>query len=411
MPKRKGITILQKSQVVAFSFAAPKDLDHKEAILRTVANSMVWTMFRCRRWIVRQLWANESQAEVGSISRATGLFVDNINEDPDSVALMADITSSVNIGDVIVAHLSPEYPEPYIVELKDGAVNDRIVSLVEEFGAESEGLPAEVLQEIDTEIGRHGRRHFERVARQVRRARNFESIANHDVGNDPETGAPMQNTGPELTISTYDAELEAMMFAAAKNGSAFGCIDDCLWVGVYYSVPKHGTLLENFLREVSDHGVSTSFRVMSLHGVSTHPRFQPMFIRDLPAEYILDIMLGDVQVLVYMDWDAFFKLANQAGIHARWTTRKERNEITKDYYQETSFRQDGHIPVMERDGAQYMLMGGSFGRIVNEGLSPQTLLGMTYFSLRGWDVPQTNSSREDRQWFYMMDGSSTVSHW
>ena len=136
-----------------------------------------------------------------------------------------------------------------------------------------------------------------------------------------------------------------------------------------------------------------------------------MFIRDLPAEYILDIMLGDVQVLVYMDWDAFFKLANQAGIHARWTTRKERNEITKDYYQETSFRQDGHIPVMERDGAQYMLMGGSFGRIVNEGLSPQTLLGMTYFSLRGWDVPQTNSSREDRQWFYMMDGSSTVSHW
>ena len=184
-----------------------------------------------------------SKAEVGSISRATGLFVDNINEDPDSVALMADITSSVNIGDVIVAHLSPESPEPYIVELKDGAVNDRIVSLVEEFGAESEGLPAEVLQEIDTEIGRHGRRHFERVARQVRRARNFESIANHDVGNDPETGAPMQNIGPELTISTYDAELEAMMFAAAKNGSAFGCIDDCLWVGVYYSVPKHGTLL------------------------------------------------------------------------------------------------------------------------------------------------------------------------
>ena len=92
-------------------------------------------------------------------------------------------------------------------------------------------------------------------------------------------------------------------------------------------------------------------------------------------------MLGDVQILVYIDWDAFFKQANQTGISARWTTRRERKEITENYYQERAFRLDARTPVLEKDGAELKLMGGAVGRIVNEGLSPLCLLEMIDMSL------------------------------
>ena len=366
---------------------AIRNLDHKEAILRTVANSMIWAMFRSRRWIVRRLWAKGQPVPVASISRETTLYVHDVNESPDSVALMADITSLVDVGDVIVAHLGSEHPEPYIIELKEGDKNDRIVSMVEEYGTDSSEVPPEVLDGIDREIGPHGRKQFERIGRQIRRARNFASIANDDFGEDPETGKPMQNIGPELEVATYDARLSEIMFAAAKTGSAVDCIDGCLWVGVYYSTAKEGELQENFLRQIADGGATRLFPVRNLLRVSTDPRLQPMFLRDLAPESILDIMLGDVQILVYIDWDAFFQLANQTGISARWTTKRERKEITENYYQERAFRLDARTPVMERDGAECKLMGGAVARIVNEGLSPLCLLEMVQMTLSGWDEP------------------------
>ena len=363
-----------------------RDLDHKEAILRTVANSMIWTIFGSRRWIVRRLWAKGQPVPVSSISRETTLFVDDVNKNPNSVALMADITSLVDVGDVIVAHLGPQGPELDIVELKEGHINDRIVSIVEERGTDPAGVPPEVLDEIDREIGPHGRKHFYRVARQMKRARNFESLANDDIGEDPETGAPLQNVGPELGVDTYDATLMEMMVSAAEAGSAIRCIDGCLWVGVFYSTPKQSQLRENFLQEIAERGASASFPVWNLLRVSTDPRLQPMFLRDLAPDSILDIMLGKVQILVYMDWCAFFEQASQIGICARWTTRNERREIIEEYYQERAFRRDGRIPVLEKEGAELKLMGGAVGRIVNEGLSPRSLLEMIQMSLHHGDV-------------------------
>ena len=143
----------RKQEVAKSIGMALRNLERADAILRTVANSMVWTMFRSRRWIVRRLSAGGQPVPVTSISRETTLYVNSVNESPDSVALMADITSLVDIGDVIVSHLGPEHPEPYVIELKEGAINHRIVSMVEKHGTDISVVPPEVLDRIDREIG------------------------------------------------------------------------------------------------------------------------------------------------------------------------------------------------------------------------------------------------------------------
>ena len=192
-----------------------ENLDHAETILSSIADSMVWLMFYNRRWIVRRLWVRGSPpVPINSIGRETSVFVDAVNRDPNAVALLADITSLVGVGDVIVTDLRLSH-EPQVIELKGGATNERVISLVEEYGTDLEGMPPQVLESIADEMGPRGFKHFERVARQKVRAQNFESFANDDVGADPETGGYARNLGPERGVDTYDAALQAMILEAA----------------------------------------------------------------------------------------------------------------------------------------------------------------------------------------------------
>ena len=354
-----------------------------------IANSMVWTMFLVERWKVRWLWTAKPRVPITSIGPGTSAFVDDINASPDSVALMTDITSLVGIGDVLVAGLNPRRG-PTIVELKSGATNSRIVSLVEEHDADIEKVPPHTLEEI----GPHGRKHFERIARQTERGQNFESIVSDDTGKDPETGAHFQNIGTEaMDLDTYDPALDKLMSAAAKAGSVIECIDGCLWMGVYYLSSLQDEPWRNFRQDVADRGASGQFRVWNVQEASMHPRMQPIFLRGMSPESILDILLGDALVLAYIDWDAFFQQANDRGINARWTARGERKGTTETLRrQDQAFRRDGHTPVFGMGEAKYYPLGGAAQRIVVEGISPRSSLQMIEDALRRWNESEDGPS-------------------
>ena len=106
-----------------------------------------------------------------------------------------------------------------------------------------------------------------------------------------------------------------------------------------------------------------------------HPRMQPIFLRSMSPESVHDILLGDALVLAYIDWEAFFQQANDKGINARWTTRRERKEVTGTLgRQDQAFRRDGRTPVFERGEAACRLLGGAAQRLVAEGTCPHSLL-------------------------------------
>ena len=361
---------------------AIKNLNHQEAILRMVANSMVWTMFRMERWKVRWLWTAGPRVPITSIGPQTTAFVDDINSSPDSVALMTDITSLVGVGDVLVVDWDHGM-RPVIVELKSGATNSRIISLVEAHQADIERVPLHQLEEI----GPQARKHFERVARQRKREQNFESIVKNDIGKDPETGVYIRNIGTEaMDLDIYDPALEAMMSDAAKAGSVIECIDGCLWMGVYYGASLKDEPWQNFLQEITHRGASGSFHVWSVQQASMHPRMQPIFFRAMSPESVHDILLGDALVLAYIDWDEFFQQANDKGINARWTTRGERKEIAETLgRQDQAFRRDGRTPVFSLGKQEYRPLGGVAQRIVVEGTSPNSVLQMIYGALRRWN--------------------------
>ena len=244
--------------------------------------------------------------------------------------------------------------------------------LVEEHDSDIEKVPPHTLEEI----GPHARKQFERIARQTQRAQNFESIASNDTGKDPETGAHLQNIGTEvIALDTYDPALDKLMSAAAKAGSVIECIDGCLWMGVYYLPSLQDEPWRNFRQDIAERGASGKFRVWNIQEASMHPRMQPIFLRGISPESILDILLGDALVLAYIDWDAFFQQANDRGINSRWTTRGERKGITETLgRQDQAFRRDGHTPVFGMGEVKYSPLGAAAQRIVVEGTSPRSSL-------------------------------------
>ena len=97
-------------------------------------------------------------------------------------------------------------------------------------------------------------------------------------------------------------------------------------------------------------------------------------------------MLGDALVLAYIDWDAFFRQANDKGINSRWTTRRERQGITEILgRQDQAFRSDGRTPVFGLGDQEYRPLGGAAQRIVVEGTHPRSVLQMIEDALRRWN--------------------------
>ena len=254
------------------------NLKYQEALLRSVANSLVWTMYALRRWIIRRLWTGSPPVSITSINPTTFQLAGQINDDPDSAAILTDITSLVSIGDIIT--VNSENLAPQIIEVKDGHVNEYIGSLIAEYGTDSATIPPQIFDKLKSDVGSSGPKHFERVVRQIRRGDNFLSFANDDVGEDPLTGAPMQLVGPIKEHDDYDDVLMEMISSAATTGAAVNHIDACLWIGVYSSASMNADLQTRFLQEIeiavlqhdSPYGISQNLLRIRPHNLFSYGR-------------------------------------------------------------------------------------------------------------------------------------------
>lgn len=365
--KRKHSLVNQTAAFIA-------DIERQEVILRSLANSIVWGMYGLQRWIVRRLWTATPPVPITSINPVTATIADGINDDAESIAILADITSLVSIGDIVTLHGISGNEIPRAIEVKDGQINERLMDLIDEFGPDIDRIPTEFLNELQESTHGDAVHQAERLIRQIKRGKNYESLVNDDFGKDPVTGADMRLLGPIIEIEDYDDRLRGLLSAVSVTQSAIGVVEGCLWIGVYVSTVVHGNLLDTFLNDIIARGANPGFPVWNLSRSVEYPSMQPIFLRSLPPDSIVDITVGDTIVLLYVDWETLFALARKSGIDARWTTRQERKENTERYYHEPGFRRDGHTPVFEKGEAKIMLMGGTIGRLVYEGIMPSSLV-------------------------------------
>jgi hypothetical protein len=372
-------------------------IEHQDAVFRSIANGIAWTLLGARRWVIRRLVLNENPTPLASSNLKMGLeFVRSVNKNPQDFALLTDITSCIHVGDALVIQHDGQAPGLRFVELKEGEKNRIVLEFLESWGKTK---CERALAIFATEQGEEMFKQADRMVRQHTRASQVMEILDTDRGTDPVTGAEVRIRGPEMEEDDYDEVFPKAIAEARKSGEHVFVVDQCLWVGVYdrdqighpmlsFKHHLHHVLLnqeECFLPENPSGEVMSQlhaenvvpYPILSLASMAHVATATPIFIRPFALDDQVDIVTGAITVLVYIDWDTFFAQASKADFEARWETKRERG---RSQQRNGMTRRSGRgyfstsgLPVFSRDGRSITIDGGVVVRMM-DGVRPRSIL-------------------------------------
>jgi hypothetical protein len=366
-----------------------ESLHYQEMALRTIANGVAWVMLRDQRWVVRRLYQGRAPTALSAANLESAIReADRINQDTRKFALLSDLTSCVQLGDLLVIDFSRDPGIIYCIELKEGQKNYEILQFLDLFGRTGCPRAAWFFAEEQGEVGL---KQAKRIARQQIRAAEAMKILETGEGVDPMSGKPIRIPDRIIEQQSYDAELEALIEGARTNGEAVAVLEDCLWVGAYdprqavfpslmFKDHLHHVLLKNqdCLLPESPSDVTEEllqeqvvpYPIANLRQAIMTPTCRPLFLRELSRQTIIDLVLGHVLVYIYLDLDGFLARSRTRGLGGRWQTRRERGHIKPEGY----FARLGKAPVFEREGRTVTMGDGLMVKMMLDGTTVNSVL-------------------------------------
>lgn len=218
-------------------------MTHVEHIVRSIANAIAWTMMRDERWRVRRLYMGHPQTELSSSDINPVIQAsEEINRSDQSFALISDLSSLVQVGDLLVAGLEDGNSSISIVEVKTGEHSKRTLEFLDKLPLSPYDPEA---KEFFESSSASELKESERIVRQLQRSTQVRHLWNHDEGTDPRLGMEIKLVGPAIEVGDWDSSIDQLCNEALASGRAVGVVDECMWVGAYdckqTKVTFHGT--------------------------------------------------------------------------------------------------------------------------------------------------------------------------
>jgi hypothetical protein len=357
-----------QDEIVAHLTSGKECSDAELTLCRKVMDGAAWQMIGEQLYLARRLFLNQQPPSLVNSNYETvrDLATRLTSADFSKFALMSDLTSFVQIGDLLVRDPDTGLQ---IVEVKEGPVNERILQFVHSSDTQCQKARAYFLEkEGERTFGQMGRmlRQKERMAHVAEVATNGDSI-------DPDTGNRVFVPDEPLVLKSWDEALVAVLEDSRRSGWAIEVVDNCLFLGAYREQFRlvGPDLFRAWLGGEPEHkGYPSTNLIQSM----SDPLALPIFSRHLPAEHKFDILFGRAVVHVGLHVDAFIELCNESGLPARWSTRKEAGRFLQKRFGPWLL---DHRAVLTGDGpAQGPIADGSFCRMFFHGTRPITIVEM-----------------------------------
>jgi hypothetical protein len=359
-------------------------LERTMGLWRRINDAIVWTLVRGQDHVIRTVCHRKDRLRLTDANPiALRRLLDNINADPQSIAIWSDATSCVDVGDVVCRSYSGK-PNGFL-EVKEGKMNDNIFELME-----VKGPPEEVVKEIMAFADEHSpkaMKQLERVVRQRQRYNQFMDIIDHDRGFDPRREAEVTILETATQVKGYDRELQVMI-DASEHAPALRCIDRCLWVYVDRDASKDPQAkIGDFERELTkaspttlqwfreQFGANEPFEPVLLEGNLTCPEAIPLFLRELEPETVRDVLIGKLMfsVFLFVDWYELGRIVADLGADLTWSSAKEgRSQQAKPKPQRPLTLGD-RIPSVRRSDGKYVEGFSKIYRVLFEGITPTSI--------------------------------------
>jgi hypothetical protein len=353
-------------------------LQFQRASFKEVANVIAWTIFGMERAHIRalmKLGMGEGYLRDRNIASVINQ-ADRINSDPDSFALITDITSCLGVGDLIVV----KNLRKTIVEVKEGKVNELIGKMLTEPSTIDENYhsalgklsPAKVMDQA------------ERTVRQIAAVGNaIEYIRTDYTEKDGMTGLPRFAVDPPYPpmylwgpVNEIVSKIQVGQWRFLHTGS--------LIVGIVKPDPSYVSYVSGldfrhylyheksvpwekcrYTNRADDQSMRPEF--MEYENTPIYSMRHRVFLPDripilamLGARNGIDVLTDALRIYVYFDVDSFYQLCQDVGLEPAWISEKEfRRSLGRQPYR--TFRPPlfarGHLSFGKNDNRRVLMFG------------------------------------------------------
>jgi len=279
-----------------------------------IADGIAWLLIGGEIHIARRLHIGENSSKLlasSNIEHAKKV-ANEINKSPLDFALISDLTSFVQIGDLLIKHRN----SVDIMELKEGDINDQIKEFIDKLEKNNKPVTDEVLSE---KFDKKTVKQAKRMQRQNLRAERVIEIINKDKGIDPVSQTPIRISTPKIKTEGYQEEFIKLKKVLETKTWAYSVLENCLHIGMYRDegIVLAGFAIEEILKKDTDNYIIIDW--LSI----TNNLSQPLFAKPFPADFIVDLLTGKLRIILGLNLDNLIEFFNILGIETKWLSPKE----------------------------------------------------------------------------------------
>jgi hypothetical protein len=366
-------------------------VENRQTIFRRLMDGILWVLLP-KAWIAHRLaYQNAvSQPDPEELMKILAVAWKQNQESERMINLVADLTSIVQIGDIIRIRWDEDGVYIRLQEIKSGPVNDALMDIIDTTGGK---LSASEIATVEAKFGPYAKDQASRMVRQKERFKKFKNDLRSDeqpvsLPND-ELGTALAKTKPPKVL-TYLTKLPELVANARTRGVGVDGIDGCLWlmavsesglanIGEAEHLPHILFHLKHPDLKCQREEIPLLKREAPLVNLAVHNMQYVMSRAPLiwyPKDLVLDVVMGRVMVFAQLDLDAFFKIAAKVGINLKLITGREAEEgkQTKASGPMLENPQAYGVKVKFSNGREFKLRSSLFRSVYSDLVPPSQIL-------------------------------------
>ncbi|MCX5983145.1 MAG: hypothetical protein NTY89_15415 [Nostocales cyanobacterium LacPavin_0920_SED1_MAG_38_18] len=291
-----------------------------------IADSIAWQLFYAQNYVARRLYSGRTSEVKLSESNIQHTLeeINNLHlKNPESIALISDITSFIDIGDIFFKNLE----NISVIELKQGSTNKVIQNIL--LDEQLTGISTETLiEKVKKEHGEKVSKQTQRMIKQGTRMKKLSDIINTGSGICNYLDIPIVIPEKPVKVKCYTDLLVKIvneLWIDNKKG-IYEVVEGCIHIGVYnHSYVQYYT--DVFGKLVSSKS-GKNFPVFDyIRLCLDSPLAEPFFIKPFTKDQLIAMILKEIKIFIAIDFDEMINILNKTGLQADWISRSKTEDL------------------------------------------------------------------------------------
>lgn len=368
--KRVAVRMSKDKKALNSIINEQNEVDFKIKVLRHFSDFIAWQVLGGQYYKARRFYSGQRQRPdlLNTNLESVIMTANKLHlADEKDFALITDLTSFIDIGDVLLI----KYGSIHVIECKSG--EKQIVANEFLYNIMGDNWKEVVEDLVKTEGSKALKiiEQAERTLAQNNKASRLVDFLNTDFGKDAFSDFEIEIFESKIPEQKYYSELINSFEESKFDKSNYGIIEDIIYYGIYRS-PK-----TQVAQEIFDGMVET----LNLKTVSCNylyilqlPIKEPLFFKPFGEEVFIDLLMERVKLFLAIDLDKLIYLFNQRGFEARWMTRKETNKYldSKPMYEPFKYK---HQSIQVKINDAELVLGSQFlTKLLLDNITPSSFV-------------------------------------